>query len=130
MNNWTGIFIAIIGIIPGVLGWLSARRTRRSMKLAGSDLTVSNWNKLIKNLYEHIDGLNLQLDRERKRSREREAELETEIDRLNTLHEAEKQSLLAEIARLKGEIIRLASEIERLQKRITDTLDGTKANLK
>lgn len=78
----TSILIALIGIIPAVLAYRSAHRAKKSVELAGSDVTVQNWNKLIKNLYGEIERLTDQNDAERARAQKRERELTEANDAL------------------------------------------------
>lgn len=105
------ILIALIGIIPGILAYRSARKTKKSVQLAGSDTTVANWNKLIKNLYEEIDRLQALNDLERKRAKAREAELQAEIEATKAKAAAEKKELLGEIAELKRQILQLEKRV-------------------
>lgn len=68
-NNGTAILVAVIGIAPGLYALYNSRKTKKSMELMGSEVTVQNWNKLIKNLYAEIDRLNGELRRERDEKR-------------------------------------------------------------
>lgn len=117
MNNegLVAVVIAVIGIVPGILAYRSAQKTKKSVQLAGSDTTVANWNKLITNLYEEIDRLQKLNDYERKRAKAREAELEAEIEATKIKAAAEKKELLGEVAELKR-------QIEQLERRVTAKL--------
>lgn len=114
--NTTGIVIALIGIIPGVIAYVSARKAKKSVELAGSDVTVKNWNQLIKNLYSEIDRLTQVNEADRKRAMKREAELEEEIGSTKARAAAEKAELLAQIKALRD-------QINTLEKRVSQTLD-------
>lgn len=69
-ENSTAILVAVIGVIPGIFAFWNSQRTKKSLELMGSSVTVDNWNKLIKNLYAEIDRLNLELTRERQEKNE------------------------------------------------------------
>lgn len=105
------ILIALIGIVPGILAFRSAQKTKKSVQLAGSDTTVANWNKLIKNLYEEIERLQNLNDLERTRAKNREAELQAEIEATKAKAAREKKELLAEIAELKRQILQLEKRV-------------------
>lgn len=111
-DNLTAIIVAILsGAIPGTLALMQSRKTKKSVELAGSDVTVQNWNKLIKNLYENIDFLQSENKRERDRAQKREAELLAEIEATKARAAQEKQELLAEIQSLKQQILQLEDRV-------------------
>jgi len=111
-DNLTAIIVAILsGLIPGSLALAQSRRTKKSVELAGSNVTVQNWNKLIKNLYENIDFLQNENKREHDRAERREAELLAEIEATKQKAATEKQELLAEITLLKQQILQLEQRV-------------------
>lgn len=111
-DNLTAIIVAVIsGGIPGLFALRQATRANRSVKLAGSDVTVANWNKLIRNLYDEIARLTDQNERDRKRAEAREAELEAEIEATRAKAAAEKAELLAEIKQLRAKLAELEDRV-------------------
>jgi DNA repair exonuclease SbcCD ATPase subunit len=125
-ENLTAIIVAILsGAIPGFFALRQSHRTKRSVELAGSEVTVANWNKLIKNLYGEIDRLTVQNERDRKRAIERENELQAELESTKLRSAQEKAELLAEIRLLREKL----SELEgRVTKTLTDDTDRAAAN--
>lgn len=127
----TNIIIASIGIIPGVLAYLSSRKTRRSVQLAGSDVTINTWNKLIENLYEEIERLTQQNAAERRRAEAKEARLNddltaTRLELEMTRQEAEAFMKKAQEEKLKllHRIEELGEELEKLKRQINATIKG------
>lgn len=111
-DNITAIIVAILsGAIPGFFALRQSHRTKKSVELAGSEVTVQNWNKLINNLYGEIERLNTQIEVERKRAVARESALLKEIEDTKRKAEAEKLQLLAEIKALKDNILQLERRV-------------------
>lgn len=117
--DWTLILVAVIGAGPALLAYWKAQKTSKSIELAGSEITVKNWNTLIKNLYTEIERQDQQLITERARAQKREKELLDKISNLEQSHEREKRELLKQIEDLKV-------QLSILEKKITATLDVDK----
>lgn len=103
--------IAFIAIIPGVLAYRASQKTKKSVELAGSEITVKNFTELIKNLYNEIARLQTLLDGERTRAIERETALSQELAE----ERAEKIKLLRRIEEL-------STELDRLRRQVADSL--------
>lgn len=117
-DNFTAIIVAILsGAIPGFFALRQSHKTKKSVELAGSEITVNNWNKLIANLYGEIDRLTQSNERERKRFAEREHELMFELEAARITAAKEKAVLLDEIKALR-------QKLSELEDRVSRTLEG------
>lgn len=121
--EWTHILVALIGIIPATLALVKAHRTSNSVKLAGSEITVKNWNTLIKNLYGEIDRLTQLNDTERQRAELRESELLREVDRVKDDAKEARKVATAEKRELLRQIEALKNELSILEQRISETIN-------
>lgn len=108
------ILIAVIAIVPGLLAYTNSRKTRKSVQLAGSDVTVNNFNKLIQSLYAHISFL----ESNEKRFREKIKVMETDEELYRTQVEIEKKAFVAQIDSLTIELQSLQQQINEAQKTI------------
>lgn len=117
-DNVTNLLVAVIsGLIPGLFALRQASRANRSVKLAGSDVTIANWNKLIANLYSEIDRLTQLNERERSRASAREHELVFELEAVRITAAKEKAAMLEEIRILRD-------KLAELEDRVSKTLGG------
>lgn len=106
------IITATIGAFgTGIAAYINSRRTRRKIQLLGTEATVNNWNKLIKNLYGEIDRLNGELERERRRAETIENRLKGELRAAKLEAENEKRLLLTRIDELSVELDGLRQQI-------------------
>ena len=113
-DQLTAILVAILsGAIPGFFALRQSNRTKKSVELAGSELTVANWNKLIKNLYGEIDRLTVLNDRERQRAKEREHELVFQMEAIKLEAQKEKALLLEEIRILREKLAELEDRVSK-----------------